>query len=492
MPKRDLRIQRKPTNFAALKIKLFQEMNITLKNIDSVNATLSIAIVKEDYQPLVQKALNDIRKNAVISGFRKGHVPQGRIQALYGKSALIDEINKLVSNKLYDYIKENELNVLGEPLPSEKEQEPLDFDKQEDYEFTFDLALSPDMNISLTKKDKLPYYTISVTNEMIDRQVNSFKANQGGYEQAEAAEEKDMVKGQLEGSVINDSATLMPMYIKDEVEKAKFIGAKVGDVITFNPYKAYEGHEAELASFLKVEKTDVANHTGDFTFTINEITHYKEAEVNQELFDKVYEPGTVTSEEAFRAKIKEMIAQQLTPESDYKFITDAKQLLEEKAKDIQFPDEFLKRWLLASDPERTVESVETDYPKILADLKYHLIKEQIVKNKEIKVEQEDVTQAAFAATRAQFAQYGMNNIPDQLLENYAQEMLKKEATVRNLIDKVIEDKITVVLKDEITLEPKEVSLEEFQGFFQENPDTEDKKQKTKTKRQPAKSKKNEE
>ncbi|GHT77017.1 trigger factor [Bacteroidia bacterium] len=441
-------------------------MNVTLKNIDPVNAELTIAIGKDDYQPQVEKALNKLRKDLVIDGFRKGNAPKGRIQALYGKSVLVDEINQLVSEKLYAYIKDNQLNVLGEPLPGEKEQFPLDFDKQEDYEFTFDLALSPDMNVSLTKKDELPYYTIAVTDEMIDRQVNSFKANQGTYEQAGAAEERDMVKGVLKGSVENDSAVLMPMYIKNAEENAKFIGAKVGDVITFNPYKAYEGHEAELASFLKVAKEDVKKHTDDFTFTINEITRYKEAEVNQELFDKIYEPGTVTSEEAFRAKIKEMIEQQLLPESDYKFIIDVKQLLEEKAKDIQFPDAFLKRWLLASDEKRTPESIEEDYPKILADLKFHLIKEEIVKQKEIKVETDEIKQAAFNATRAQFAQYGMNNIPDNLLENYAQEMLKKEATVRNLIDRVIEDKIIAVLKEEITLQPKEVSMEEFQAFFQ--------------------------
>ncbi|GHT77019.1 hypothetical protein AGMMS50262_17010 [Bacteroidia bacterium] len=234
-------------------------MNVTLKNIDPVNAELTIAIGKDDYQPQVEKALNKLRKDLVIDGFRKGNAPKGRIQALYGKSVLVDEINQLVSEKLYAYIKDNQLNVLGEPLPGEKEQFPLDFDKQEDYEFTFDLALSPDMNVSLTKKDELPYYTIAVTDEMIDRQVNSFKANQGTYEQAGAAEERDMVKGVLKGSVENDSAVLMPMYIKNAEENAKFIGAKVGDVITFNPYKAYEGHEAELASFLKVAKEDVKN-----------------------------------------------------------------------------------------------------------------------------------------------------------------------------------------------------------------------------------------
>ncbi|MDR0866461.1 MAG: trigger factor [Candidatus Symbiothrix sp.] len=453
-------------------------MNITLKNIDPVNATLTIAIVKEDYQPQIEKALNEIRKNSVIDGFRKGNAPKSRIQAMYGKSVLVDEVNKLVSGKLYDYIKENQLNVLGEPLPGKDEQKPLDFNKQEDYEFVFDLALAPEMNVQLTKDDKVPYYIIAVSDEMIEKQINSYKANYGNYDNnIESVEDKDMVKGTIielnedgtpkEGGIADDSAVLMPSFIKEETEKAKFTGAKVGDTIVFNPYKAYDGHETELSSFLKIKKEEAKDHQGNFSLTITEITRYHEAELNQELFDKIYEPGTVTSEEAFKEKVKENIAQQLAPESDYKFIVDAKQLLEDKAKDIQFPDAFLKRWLVESDPEkRTEESVEKDYPAILNDLKFQLIKENIVKENDIKVETEEVQQAALNATRAQFAQYGMSNIPDDLLQNYAQEMLKKEKTLRQLVDKVAEDKIIAVLKEKVTLEPKEVSVEEFQKLFE--------------------------
>lgn len=451
-------------------------MNITLKNIDSVNAKLTIAIVKEDYQPQVDKALNDIRRNAVVDGFRKGNAPKMRIQAMYGKSVLVDEVNKLVSNKLFDYIKENKLNVLGEPLPSQEEQKPLDFDNQQDYEFSFDLGLSPDINVKLTKKDKLPYYTIQVTEEMIDKQINSYKANYGTYDQVDLVGEKDMVKGMLteldesgsvkEGGINDDAAVLMPSYMKEEEEKSKFIGTKAGDIITFNPYKAYEGNEAELSSFLKIGKEEVKNYQDNFNFKITEITRYKEAELNADLFDKVFEKGTVTSEEEFKSKVKEILSQQLTPESDYKFIIDARQLLTEKAKDVQLPDEFLKRWLVESNTEKTIESVEEDYPKIAEDLKFHLIKEKIVKDNEIKVESDEIKEYALKATRAQFAQYGMTNIPDQLLENYSQEMLKKEESIRNLVDKVVEDKLIQVLKGQVTLQQKEVTVEDFQKLFE--------------------------
>ena len=454
-------------------------MNITLNKIDPVNATVTVDVAKEDYTNEVEKNIKDLRRNAVIPGFRKGMVPLSRIQQMYGKSVLVEEVNKLVVNKLFAYIKEEKLNVLGEPLPSADEQKPLDFDKQEDYSFTFDLGLAPDIAIHLSKKDKLPYYSIEVANDMLDNQINSYKANYGTYETVEEfdVEGKDMVKGTLTeldengepktDGIQNEGSILMPHYIKDEEEKTKFKGAKVNATIVFNPHKAYEGNTAELSSFLKVKKEEVGNYTGNFSLVITEMTRYKEAEMNQELFDKVFEPGTITTEEAFLEKVKETISQQLTPESDYKFLIDARKYLEEKAGDLKFPEAFLKRWLLTSSPNRTPESLEEDFPKIIEDLKFHLIKEQLIKDYEIKVEETDIREAAKEAVRAQFAQYGMANIPDHLIEEYAQGMLKKEESVQNLIDKSVEKKLIEVLKEKFTLEPKSVTIEEFQKLFEE-------------------------
>jgi trigger factor len=451
-------------------------MNITLNNIDPVNATIKIEIAHADYANEVEKTLNDLRRNAVIPGFRKGMVPKSRIQQMYGKSALVDEINKLVSKELSDYIRENNLNLLGEPLPAANEQKPLNFDNLDDYEFTFDIALAPQLDVQLTKDDKITYYTIQVTDEMIDRQIASYKANYGSYDQVETIEGKDMAKGllielnengePLEDGIRDDNAVLMPSYISNEEEKAKFTSAKLNDTVVFNPFKAYDGAEAELASFLKVKKEETGNYTGDFSFEIKEITRYTEAELNPELFDKVFEPGTVTTEEAFREKIKEIISAQFVPESDYKFILDVRKLLKAKLTDVQFPDAFLKRWLLASGTNKTPESIEEDYPKIIEDLKYYLSKSQLIERNGIKVEPEDVREYARQATRAQFAQYGMSNIPEPLLENYSMEMLKKEETVRNLIDKAAENKLIQVLKKQLTLEPQTVTLEEFQKVLE--------------------------
>jgi trigger factor len=451
-------------------------MNVTLNKTDSVNATITVDVVKSDYEKEVENSLKDLRRNAIIPGFRKGMVPPAFLFQKYGKSILVEEINKLVSKSLSDYIIDNKLAILGEPLPSE-EQAPVDFDKQEDFNFTFDVGLSPVIDVQLTKDDHLTYYTIQVTEDMIDQQIENFKSQYGTHDSVEDIVEKDLVKGHLvelnesgepkDNGIIEENAILMPAYIKNEDEKKKFLDAKLHTTVVFNPSTAYDGNEAELTSLLKIKKEEVKNYTDDFSFEIYEISRYKEAEINQELFDKVFGPEKVDSEAAFRDKIKEDFAQQLAPESDYKFIVDVQKLLEEKASNMQLPDAFLKRWLLASDPKRTPESVEEDYPKILNDLKFHLIKEHFIEVNEITIEENDLLEYAKQATHAQFAQYGMYNIPDDLLERYAQDMLKKKETYRSLGDKAFEDKLIKIWKDQVTLEPKEISVEEYKELLKQ-------------------------
>ncbi len=452
-------------------------MNITLNNIDPVNALLKMEVVKADYMPEVEKTLKDLRQRASVPGFRPGKVPAGIVQKMYGKSALIEQVNKIVSNNLYNYIRENKLNILGEPLPSETEQKEIDFDHQEDFEFVFDLGLAPEMKIKISKKDKLPFYTIRVEDDLIEKQIDNFKANYGAYSEAQKVEGKDMVKGLLteldgngqpkEGGIQVEDAVMLPFYMKEEGEKKKFMDKKNNTVITFNPYKAYEGAEAELASLLKVKKEEINNHQGEFSFEIQSITRYTEAELNPELFDKVFEPGSVKTEEEFRQKVREMIGNQYLPDSNYKFMLDVKKMLEKKAGKIGFPNQFLKRWLVASNEDRTPESVEADYPKIMEDLQFHLIKEELVKENGIKVEEGELMAYALNAVRMQFAQYGIPNAPDDMLESYAKDMLKKEETVRNLIDRIIEDKFTGWLKEQVTLESQEISVDEFKKLFEE-------------------------
>lgn len=451
-------------------------MDTSLINVDSVNAILKIEVKKADYQVKVDEAVKTFRKKANVPGFRPGTVPVGMVKKMYGKSILADEVNKLVGEGIYNYIQENKLNILGEPLPNQEKQQPVDFAKEEDYEFFFDIALAPEIKLDLTKKDKMDYFKIAIDEELVQKQISSYKANYGKYETVEEdAKPTDLLKGEVvelengapkAGGIAVEGAVLMPSYMKDEEEQAKFANVKKEAQIVFNPGKAYDGNETEIASFLHIDKDAVEAIAPEFMFTVKEITRYKEADLDQALFDKVFGEGTVKTEAEFLDKIKESLSSQLAPDSDYKFLLDARALLENKVGDLTFPDAFLKRWLLTTGSEKTAESLDAEYPKILEDLKFHLIKEQLAKDNDLKIEEADVRNVAMQAARVQFAQYGMVGMPDDVLANYANEMLKNKETSRNLVDKAMEEKIAACLKSLITLNEKEISLDEFKKFFE--------------------------
>lgn len=451
-------------------------MNVSLTNVDSVNAIIQISVAKADYQEKLDSALKNFRKKANVPGFRPGTVPVGMVKKMYGKSILAEEINKLVGESLYGYIQENKLNILGEPLPNQEKQQAVDFAVEGDYEFFFDIALAPEIKLSFTKKDKIAYYKIDINEEQVDKQIESYKANYGKYEKVEdGSKETDLIRGVIteldggqakENGIVVEAGIVMPSYIKDEAEQANFVGVKSGDVVTFNPGKAYAGNEAEIASLLHINKNEIAAISPEFSFAVTEITRYKEAELDQELFDKVFGAGVVKTDGEFKAKVKETISEQFAPDSDYKFLLDAKELLLNKVGELQFPDAFLKRWLLASGEERTVESIEESYPKIIEDLKFHLIKEQIAKDNNLNVESDDVKAIAMQTARAQFAQYGMMGLPDEMVENYANDMLKNKDNARNLLDRAMENKIIESLKSTLAIEEKIVTIDEFRKFFE--------------------------
>jgi len=449
-------------------------MNIVRKDIDQSNATLTLRIEKADYAEKVQKTLRDYRKKANIPGFRPGMVPVGLITKMYGKAVIAEEINKIVSDELFKYIKDNNINMLGEPMPNETEQKEIDFNTQEDFEFVFDLGLAPEFDVEVTGKDKVKYYNITVSDEMIENQLKSYTSRYGKYVQEETVEEKDMLKGEmleLANGKVNESgiklsdAVLTPAYIKDEATKALFVNAKKGDVITINPAKAFED-AAEISSLLKVSKDEAKNITSDFQFKIEGITRYHESAIDQELFDKVYGEGVVTSEEEFKAKIKANIQESLQGDSDYKFGIDARDMLLAKYDNLVFPDAFLKRWVLATNENLTVETLEADYSKMIADLKWQLIKDKIAKANDTKIETADIEEYAKKITKAQFAQYGMVGMDDELVANYAKDMLKKEETLKGIIEKVAENKVFDIVKANVKLETKEISIEDFNKMFE--------------------------
>lgn len=452
-------------------------MNIVRKDIDAVNALVTLQVSKADYEEKVEKTLRDYRKKASIPGFRPGMVPIGLVKKMYGKAVLAEEINKLVSENIYGYIKDNDINILGEPLPNETEQAPIDFDTLEDFEFKFDIGIAPDFELSLDKKDKVKHYEITLTDEMVDNQVKQYTGRFGQYLQVEEIEEKDVVKVDLveltadkqpnENGIKGEAGVLCPAYIKDAKQKKLFIGKKIGDTIVFNPKKAFE-NVAEIASMLKITKEEAENVTADFQLTVTGVTRYQESEINQSLFDKVFGEGQIKSEEEFIAKIKESIQQNLQSDSDYKFALDARTTLIKKLDKVVFPDGFLKRWVLATNTDITPEKLEEDYSKMIEDLKWHLIKDKIAKANNIQVETEDVNAYARKIAKAQFAQYGMPNVPDDILDNYVKDMVKDEKSIKNVIEGVMNDKVVHVIKENVKLDTTKISIEDFNKLLEAN------------------------
>ena len=452
-----------------MRLKFQTTMNVDKQVIDQVNAVLKVSIVKADYEDKVEKALRNYRKKANIPGFRPGNVPVGLIKKMYGKAVLAEEVQNTISETLYNYIKDNKISILGEPIPSEN-QVPIDFNSQEDFEFSFDIALSPELTFTLNKKDAVPYYAIEVTEEMVSNQVKSLASRNGSYIKAETVEAADVVKGTLveqaeKDGITVDDAVLMPSYFKNEEEKAKFVGLAVGDKVVFNPSVAYDKAEGEMASLLKLPKEVAKDIVSEFSFEIKEITRYKEGELNQELFDAIYGKDVVTTEEAFKAKVKESVESQFVSESDYRFMVDAKDVLLKKLKDVQFPVEILKRWLVTTKEGKTIESVDEEMPKMVEDLKWHLMKEQIVKENNLTITDDDLMETAKKVTRVQFAQYGMMNVPDDLLANYASDMLKKDESRQNVMDQAMSSVVATYLKGVVKLNEKAISLEDFNKLY---------------------------
>ena len=381
----------------------------------------------------------------------------------------------MVSEALYNYIRDNKLNILGEPMTAE--DMTVDLDAQDDFTFRFDVALAPELNVKVDKSISVPYYTITVDDDMVKRQDESFRARFGKQVSVdESTDEKDLIKGSmvelssdgtpLEGGITVESTIVSPNYFKSDDEKAKFAGVKKGDKVVFNPSKSCNASVAELASMLNTDKEKAANVTSDFEMTVTDITHLQPAELNQEFFDSIFGKDTVKTEEEYLAKIREMIAHQLVPESDYRFSLDSRAAIEKAVGDFELPDAFLKRWLLATDKERKAETIDDDYSRMVPDLKWQLIKEQIVKQFDIHVDDNDLKAMAKRVAASQFAQYGMTGVPDDVLERYGNEMLSNKDTRSRLINQATEMKIQTAIKESVTLNHKEVSMENFQKLFE--------------------------
>lgn len=442
-------------------------MQITQSELKNLTATLTITIEPADYQEDVQKELKQVRQKAQMPGFRPGMVPAGLVKKMYGKGILADVLNKKVGESLQKHIEDNKLAILGEPLPNNELTPAIDMDTQDTFTFAFDIAVAPEFDAKLNGKNKLTEYEIEVTDEMVENQVKSYTERFGEYTQAEEVAEGDLVKGlckEVDGEIVKEGAILNPQYMKQKTQAKKFIGAKKGAVITFNPTKAF-GSEVEVSSLLGITKEQATELKSDFTFEIQEITRHTAAAIDGELFAKVYGENNVKDEADFRAKVKAEIVANMAEDSKYKFGIDAKEAIMKKMEKVEFPVDFLKRWVLATNEKMTEEQLEKDFPQMIDELKWHLAKDQLMKEFNVDVQKEDVEAYAKEVAKMQFMQYGLMHIDDQYLTSYAQEMLKQENQLRGIVERVAENKIYDALKGVAKIEKKSISHADFGKLF---------------------------
>ena len=449
-------------------------MKVSFENPDKINGRLTITVEENDYKDEVDKTLKDYRKKANVPGFRPGQVPMGMIKRQFGASVKMDAINKIVGEQINKYITDNKINMLGQPLASEAQQ-PQDLEKEGPYTFIFDIAVAPEFDIELTNKDKVDYYDITVDDALIDRQVEMFASRLGKNVDVEEYADGDVVKGDLrelddkgntkENGLTVEGAMVMPEYIKAAAQKKLFKGAKVGDIITFNPRKAYKESDAELASLLKIEKDKVADYESDFSYQITSIQRFKNHAVDQELFDQTFGKDQVKDEKEFREKIAEGLKKQLEKESDYKFLMDVRKYAEDKVGQLTYPDALLKRVMKENNKDQ--EFIDKNYEASIKELTWSLIRNKLSEKAQIKVNDEDVRNAARETARIQFAQYGMNNVPDEYVNNYADELLKKQDTVQQFVDRAIDLKLIEATKKDVKLNKKSISLDDFNKMMSE-------------------------
>lgn len=445
-------------------------MKVSFENPDKINGLLTITVEEDDYKSEVEKTLKDYRKKANVPGFRPGQVPMGMIKRQFGSAVKMDAVNKIVGEQINKYIADNKINMLGQPLASEAQQ-PQDLEKEAPYTFIFDIAVAPEFDIELTAKDKIDYYDITVDDALIDRQVEMFASRLGKNADVEEYADGDVVKGDLreldekgntkENGLTVEAAMVMPEYIKAAAQKKLFKGAKMGDVITFNPRKAYKDRDAELASLLRVGKDKLAEHEGDFSYQITNIQRFENHPVDQELFDQTFGKGQVKDEKEFRAKIAEGLKKQLEMDSDYKFLQDVRKYAEEKVGQLTYPDALLKRVMKENNKEKNQEFIDKNYEASIRELTWSLIRNKLSEKAQVKVNDDDVRNAARETARVQFAQYGMNNVPDEYVNNYADQLLKKQESVQQFVDRAVDLKLIEAIKKVVKLNKKSISLDDF-------------------------------
>jgi len=450
-------------------------MKISKTSIDDLNVVVKVTIEKPDYESTVNETLKDYRKKANMPGFRKGMVPEGLIKKMYGKAALADEVNKLLSRELNKYIAQENLNILGEPLPSETEKPVIDFGNGADFEFSFDLGLSPEINLDFEKIGKLPYYEIEVDEQLINNQIEGYANRFGENVPSDVVGEKEIIIGDfaklnaegvvIEGGIAPHNVQMAVQLIKDEAVQKLFIGAKLGDVLKFNPRVAL-ANDHELTHLLKVKDDEIDSVDADFNYTINTINTFIAAAIDETLIKKVYGEDTeVKTIEELREKVHTELKANLLYSSNYRFLVDAKEALTNAA-GLKLPEKFLKRWLVETNEKVTKEQIDEEFDNFRKDLEWTLIKTKMAKENELRVEEADMLAMARDMALMQFHQYGMSNVPEEYLDNYANSILQNKEQKQKMAEKKIEDKVLDIIKEKSGLDFKQVTQKEFDDLFE--------------------------
>ncbi len=447
-------------------------MEVKQEKKDDLNAVVSIKLSTDDYKDKVEKLLKNYKKNAKMQGFRPGMVPMGMIKKMYGKSAIAEEVNKILQEQLSKHIEENKLEVLGQPLPQRDSNVEFDANKYPEMEFTYDLGLAPSFEVNVSDKDKFTYHVIKVDEELNEKYQNDLAKRYGNVEQVDKAEDNDMLQGELKeldetGAIkedgITNTSTVSLEFLEDEEVKKMLVGAEKEQVFTVEPEKISKGHE-DMGKMLNVDHAKVhelIDNKTKFQFTVTQIFRMKPAEINQELFDKLYGEGEVKSKEEFAAKIKEQLDTMFERDSDQLLMRNVQEEFIKKLK-LELPDAFLKTWIKESNENPiTDEQIEAEYDDYAKQLRWQLITNQIIKENSLEVKPEEVLEYTKGLVRNQFAQYGQMDIDDSIVEESARKALQNEEDMRNIYDQLYNQKLLTLFKEKFKLKKKEVSFDDF-------------------------------
>ncbi len=446
-------------------------MKIDYAKTNDVIGEITMVVEESDYADKVKKQLKEVGKKHAEPGFRPGHVPAGLIAKKYGKAVKYDEINKLVGEAIFDYIKENGINVLGNPIPDKANA--INEDASE-FTLKFKVGVAPEFEVKIDKDLHIPYYNIQVTDEMVARQDEALRRRFGKQEPGDEVDATALVKGVItelnedgtvkEEGVVVENGIVAPQYFKSEDQRALFVGKHVGDSVVFNPAATCESNPTELASMLNLPKEEAEKHQGDFRFDIKEIIVLKPAELNEEFFKEAF-GETVKDEEGYRETVKKMIQDSLTGDQNYRFTIDAEKAIRKEVGEIQLPDEVLKEFLISQNEALNEENIDKEYDQIRSQLVWDLEKDKMINALDIKVEDADLQNTARLMARNQFAQYGMTNVPEDAVEHYAGEILKDEKARNTIYRQTSDMKLFNAIRAAVSLDEKEVSVDEFNELF---------------------------